>query len=298
MVTPFLLFLDWDLNCQFAGLLWAREERLFADAGLDVTLVSPRENPEITVLDLVLDGGLCAGCMEDNLIVRAAAAGKGVKAIGATMQDSAIQLITLRDSGIRSLQDVPGHRVAMHRDGIHLLETVLSLHGIDPIAVDFTVADWTLERLVDGTFAAVQGYTMTEPHLLTRSGIATRLIPIRHNRLHPWAQMMFTTDTVIADHTEILQGFIAACQEGWRQAMADREKTAEMVAANSDEHDDPSENIHILALMKRLVAGDRGPEHCVATDPDRWRRNLATYAAYGMVNRKLTYDDVVCDRFM
>ena len=38
--------------------------------------------------------------------------------------------------------------------------------------------------------------------------------------------------------TEILQGFIAACQEGWRQAMADREKTAEMVAANSDEHDE------------------------------------------------------------
>jgi len=236
--------------------------------------------------------------MEDNLIVRAAVAGKGVKAIGATMQDSPIQIITLPDSGISSLNDVPGRRIAMHRDGIHLLETVLSLHGIDPATAETTVAGWTLEQLAEGAFDAVQGYTTTEPHTLARRGIATRLIPIRHHRLHPWAQMMFTTDAVIAEHADVLPGFVDACKKGWQRAMAEPERTAAMVAAHSDEHDDPAENADILKLMAPLIAGDRGLAHCVTTDPDRWRRNLATYAAFGMIDCEPAYDDVVCDRFM
>ena len=121
MRVRFPFFLDWEVNCQFAGLIRARETGLFAEAGLDVSLVPPGENPDRVTLDLVLDGGLCAGCMEDNLIVRAAVAGKGVKAIGATMQASPIHLLTRPESGIARLADLPGHSVAMHRDGIHLL---------------------------------------------------------------------------------------------------------------------------------------------------------------------------------
>ncbi|MBT6509367.1 MAG: ABC transporter substrate-binding protein, partial [Rhodospirillaceae bacterium] len=157
-MTKLDFFLDWEPNCQFAGLIWAREKGLFAQAGLDVRLIPPHENPDTPTLDLVLGGGLCAGVMEDNLIVRAAAAGKSVRAIGATMQDSPIMLITAPDSGIGELGDLPGRRIAMHRDGIHLLETVLALHGIEAGSIETTVAGWNLDQLIDGTFDAVQGY--------------------------------------------------------------------------------------------------------------------------------------------
>ena len=51
---------------------------------------------------------------------------------------------------------VCGRRVAMHKDGIHLLETVLTLHGIDAKEVETTVGGWTLDQLADGTFDAAQ----------------------------------------------------------------------------------------------------------------------------------------------
>ncbi|MBT5434720.1 MAG: ABC transporter substrate-binding protein [Rhodospirillaceae bacterium] len=297
-MTKLDFFLDWEPNCQFAGLIWAREKGLFAQAGLDVRLIPPHENPDTPTLDLVLGGGLCAGVMEDNLIVRAAAAGKSVRAIGATMQDSPIMLITAPDSGIGELGDLPGRRIAMHRDGIHLLETVLALHGIEAGSIETTVAGWNLDQLIDGTFDAVQGYTTTEPHTRARRGFATHLIPLRHHDLHPWAQMMFTSDAVIAEHPDALGRFVSACKQGWRQAMAEPGETAEMVAACSNEHDDPCENRHILDLMLPLIAGERGLDHCVTTDPDRWRRNLATYVHFGMIEREISYDAVVCDRFM
>lgn len=287
--------LDWSVNCQFAGLLWAREEGLFAAEGLDVRLVPPEENPDTTTLELVLAGERRVGCMEDNLIVRAVVAGKGIKAIGATMQDSPIHLVTLPESGMACLADVAGRRIAMHRDGIHLLETVLELHGIDPGPMETTVAGWTLDQLLDGTFDAVQGYATTEPHHLRRLGHATRLIPIRHDNLRPWAQMMFTTDVMIAAHGPALRRFLAACREGWQQAMTNLDECARLVAARSAEHGDVAENRRILETMLPLVAGDEGLDHAVSTDPERWKRNLATYARSGMIDRAPAHHEVVCE---
>ncbi len=45
-LTPFTFVLDWYLNCQFAGLIWARDRGLYADAGLDVTLVDPHSSSQ------------------------------------------------------------------------------------------------------------------------------------------------------------------------------------------------------------------------------------------------------------
>ena len=288
-------YLDWRLNCQFAGLLWARERGLFATQGLDVRLVSPEENPHSTTLDLVLAGARCVGCMEDNLIVRAVVAGKGIKAIGATMQDSPMHLVTLPTSGMSCLSDAAGRRIAMHRDGVHLFEAVLELHGLDPGCVEKTVSGWTLGQLLDGTFDAVQGYATTEPHCLRRLGQTTRLIPIRHQHLRPWAQMMFTTDAMIATHGPALHRFLVACKEGWRQAMSNLEECAGLIAAHSGEHGDASENHCILKMMLPLVAGDQGLDYAVSTDPERWRRNLATYTRCGMIDRTPAYEEVVCE---
>lgn len=297
-MTTFRFFLDWEPNCQFAGLIWACEKGLFRRAGLNVALVPPSAHPNTTTLDLVLDGGLCAGCMEENLIVRAVAEGKAIKAIGATMQDSPMHLITLAGNSLRSLHDLPGRRIAMHGDGEHLLATVLALHGIDGTAVAVTVGGWSLDDLTDGRFDAVQGYTTTEPHTLARRGIATHLIPVRHHGLHPWAQMMFARQTTIDRDGGALAAFVGTAKTGWREAMGNPNETAAMIAALSAEHDDAAENRDILGAMMPLITGGEGLDRVVATDPERWRRNLATYARFGMIPQAPDYDAVVCETFM
>ena len=37
-MTPFRFYLDWHVDCQFAGLIWAREQGLYSNASLDVDL--------------------------------------------------------------------------------------------------------------------------------------------------------------------------------------------------------------------------------------------------------------------
>ena len=73
----FTFYLDWVICAQFAGLCWAQAKGLYAEAGLDVTLVPWQEDGR-TIVEKVLAGGLCAGSSEDNLLVSARATGASV----------------------------------------------------------------------------------------------------------------------------------------------------------------------------------------------------------------------------
>lgn len=297
-MTPFTFVLDWYLNCQFAGLIWARERGLYAEAGLDVTLVDPHDFPKTSTLNVVLNHEPAAGCMEDNLVVRAALAGKGVKAIGAMLQQTPMVLMTPPGSGIRTLHDIAGRRVAMHGDGIHLLRTVLTLHGIDPETVDFTVRGWRLEDLINGRFDAIQGYTITEPAQLAARGLTPHLIPVRHHQLHPYAQMMFATTACIEQNEDLFQRFMTATFAGWRGAMTRRDEAAELVAAVSSEQPDAATNRQILEAMLPIVKGELELDRLGYLDPARWQRNLTTYHQFGMTERLAPPQEIIDARFV
>ncbi len=297
-MTPFTFVLDWYINCQFAGLIWAKEKGLYKQAGLDVQLVDPHDYPKTPTLEVVKQHAFSAGCMEDNLVVRAVLADKGVKAIGAMLQQTPMVLMTATDGAIQTLHDLPGRRIAMHRDGIHLLKTVLTLHGIDQSEIEFTVGGWSLPDLINGRFDAVQGYTITEPAQLLGLGFDSHLIPVKHPNLHPYAQMMFATSKMIEQNQNILSRFISATFDGWREAMTHQDETAVLVAAVSKDQPDAKMNRQILDAMLPIVKGEVGFEKLGFLDPARWQRNLKTYYDFGMVDRYATFDEVVYPKFV
>ena len=297
-MTPFTFVLDWHLNCQFAGLIWARDKGLYEAAGLDVTLIDGWSYPESTTLAMTLAQTIGAGCMECNLVVRANLAGYGVRAIGAMLQNTPMVLMTPPDSGILTLHDLPGRHVGMHRDGIHLLRTVLALHRIDPETVSFQVDGWELTDLVAGRFDAVQGYTITEPAQVRQFGLSPRLIPVRHHDLHPYAQMIFATEPCIAANEAPLQQFMTASFEGWRQALSHPKEAAQLVAAVSRNQPDADANVAILEALVPLATGAVGLGRLGHLDRERWRRNLQTYAAFGMIERSASPAEILDTRFV
>ncbi|MCY4607006.1 MAG: hypothetical protein OXD40_00195 [bacterium] len=75
--------------------------------------------------------------------------------------------------------------------------------------METTVTGWTFDQILDGTLDAVQSHATTGPHHLRRPGHAMRFIPLRHDNLRPWAQMMFTSGTMIAADGQALGRFPA-----------------------------------------------------------------------------------------
>jgi len=296
-MTPFTFYLDWVLCAQFAGLCWAQAKGLYTAAGLDVTLVPWQEDGR-TIVEKVCAGGLCAGSSEDNLLVSARAASQPIKALATMLQDSPLVLITRAESAIHSLADLPGRRVAMQPDGNRILEAVLALSGIDRQHITIIESAYDLNRLAQDRVEAMQGYVMAEPIELAHLGVVTRVIPIRHAQLHPYAQVFFTTEAVIQQHETTLRRFLQASLAGWQAALCQPEEAVAAILALNGGATAAATEREMLAAMTPYALGDLDLAHFGWLDRQRWERNLATYQQIGILSRAMHFSEIVDDRFI
>ena len=296
-MTPFAFYLDWVLCAQFAGLIWAQAKGLYREAGLDVTII-PWEEDGRSIIEKVRDGGVCAGSSEDNLIVGARAAGVPVKALATMLQDSPLVLITRQQSDIHSLHDLVGRRVAMQGDGNRILEAVLALNGINRHTIQISESAYDLNRLAQDRVDAMQGYAMAEPLELAHLGVATRVIPIRHHELHPYAQVFFATDGVIEQHSETLRRFLHASVAGWQAALRQPDEATSLIVAMNGGRTEIATEREMLVTMTPYALGEVGWARFGVLDRRRWERNLATYQRIGILSRPMTVGEIVDDRFV
>jgi NitT/TauT family transport system substrate-binding protein len=296
--TSFTFYLDWIVCAQFAGILWASENGFYEADGIDVTLV-PWHDDGRSVLSKVLEkathGEICAGCVEDNLLVSSAARGESVVAFGAMLQDTPLVLMSKPERGIRDIRDLRGKRVGMHADGIRALEIVLALEGIPIADVEIHEVGFDLDHLQHDRFDALQGYTMTEPVQLAALGVGVDVLPVKHPRLKPYAQVYFSERTLMINNGSVFERFLSASNAGWLAVCSDPDSTAALVARMMGDPTQVSEQRQMLERLIPLVVDTRGDEKVGTIDTEQWRRNLETYVDFGLIDEPIDLHDVVFD---
>jgi NitT/TauT family transport system substrate-binding protein len=293
-------YLDWILGAQFAGLCWAVDKGLYADAGLDVTLVPWHDDHDRrSVVDKVTDasaaGQLCVGSLEDNLIVRGVADGRQIRAFGSMLQHTPMVLMSRPSQPIRTLADLRGKRVGMHTDGIRALEVILALEGISVSDLSIREVGFDLDLLIRGDVDALQGYVMTEPIQLAALGEHVEVLTLKHVRLQPYAQIYFAEQSMLVDHQETYAAFLEASTAGWAAVCADPDGAAEVVARMMNQ---PVQRATQRAMLERLiplVSGGSPSGRAGMINKTQWERNLETYFEFDIVNRRLALTEVVFD---
>lgn len=297
-MKKFTFFLDFVMEGQFAGLCWALEKGLYKEAGLEVEFVEWVEDGR-SIIQKVLDGGpLCAGCSEDNLIISACAAGLPVRALATMLHVSPLVLMKKRSSSIQTVRDLIGKKVAMHCDGIRILEAVLALENIQPGSVEIHELPYQPDRLVKDEFQAVQGYAMYEPLQLAAMGVDVQTLPVRHHHIHPYAQVFFATLENIEKEQAAIQSFLSASLAGFRQSISQRDEAAKIVAKYSGGRSDAASARKVIDQLAPYLYDEAGDNRYGALDLERWGRNLKTYAAIGLTPGALTVEDTLDNRFI
>lgn len=283
MGQRFTFYLDWLPNVQFAGICWALDRGLYRKAGLDVTLVPWVEDGQ-SVVDLVVAGGLCAGSAEDNLIVAARACGHAqVNALAAMFQETPLVIMSRPESGIRTIADLRGKRVAMHCDGIRILEGMLDFHGICRGDLDLVEVAHDLENLPARRFDAVQGYAVAEPLELAARGLTVSTFTLRHRKLHPYAQVIFAPDALLATHRRHYKRFLQASFAGWRACLEDLDRAAASIRNVGAPMENQEQQFAALQLVCQLVSGRDTTGGIGCIDPERWAGNVRAYRGLGIV---------------
>lgn len=286
------LYLDWKLNCQFAGLVWALDTGLFARAGVDLRVIEPVAGDNVPVLDRVQQDPDAIGTVEENLVIQAAAESRPVRAFGAMLQRAPLVLMTEAAGPVRGLADLRRRRVAMHADGATHLRALLRLSGLDPDAVQITVGGWTLADLRQGRFDAVQGYAITEAQALAREGYDARLIPLHHAALSPASIVLVARRDLSERRTDVLRAVLDTLAVGWAGVLEDPATAAQKVARWSEEHPDAGQNEAILRGMSEYVR--RGPNApLVRLNRARLEQNIGSLALAGVLAQPLDVAEVL-----
>ena len=283
MRQEFAFYLDWMPNVQFAGICWALDRGMYRDAGLNVSLV-PWVEDGFSIVEKVAAGGLCAGSAEDNLVVSARASGHAkVSALAAMFQETPLVVMSRPESGIKSIADLRGKLVAMHCDGIRILEGMLDLHGIGRSDLNLVEVTHDLDNLLARRFDAVQGYAVAEPLELAARGAAVSTFSLRHPKLHPYAQVVFAPDDMLAAQRQTYEQFLKTSFAGWRACLKDLDQAAASIRRVGAPMEDPERELKALRLVRQLVAGGGGEGGIGLIDPERWAENLRAYRRLGII---------------
>ena len=283
MREAFTFYLDWLPNAQFAGICWSLDRGLYGEADLDVTLVPWAEDGR-SMVERVVAGGLCAGSAEDNLVVAAkACSGAQVSAVAVIFKQTPLVVMSRPESGIRSIADLRGKRVAMHCDGIRILEGMLDLHGIRRSDLELVEVAHDLDNLLEQRFDAVQGYAVAEPLELAALGLTVSTFTLRHPQLHPYAQVIFAPDSLLAAQRRTYERFLQVSFTGWRACLEDLDQASASIRRVGAPMENPEREIAALRLVRELVMAGNGSNGIGRIDPSRWAANLHAYRRLGIV---------------
>jgi NitT/TauT family transport system substrate-binding protein len=221
----------------------AKQEGIFAAAGLDVKILSGRGTMDsITkVAAGIADFGEASldaflGAEAENPIPV-----KMVMAFFVKMPDT---LITTTTSGLASLKDVAGKKVATSpfTSSNQPWPLVLEMNGVDPDSVTVLKADAVAlpALLAGGQVDAIISWVTDEAVTKTAlrgAGKTIRMFPWAEYGYEGYSQSWIASDKVLTERPEVARKFLKALLEGDRLMKADPEKAAAAVHALAPEVD-------------------------------------------------------------
>lgn len=247
--------LDWKFNVQFAGLLLSDYLGLYRDRRVNVRL-EPWQS-DMVVPEVVVNNPLTIGCAEQNLILDAQAKGAPLKAIATMFQFSPYALMGMPDGRVSSLTDLVGKKVGVHVDGVKVMDLIKGVNNLSDREIEVVEIPYEnkLDRLASGEFAAVQCYAVDEPIAFAqRFNQEPKILHMDDYGYRAYAQVIFTTDTLLETAPDQVKAFLEATFDGWKQAIADIPSTARLVAETYAEPASKYTNIDYQTQSLSLVA--------------------------------------------
>lgn len=291
------LQLDWQPNSQFAGILFAHHLGWYEKAGINLTLVPWKAgtNP----MDALQSAENVISSAEDNLVIRARAAGRPIKAITAMMQFSGLGWMTLKDSSIKTISDFKGKRIGIHGDGETGLKIAASRFGIDWKDMDVLVVGFEKgELLRDGKLDAAQCLGMIEPSELEEQGVEVRTMFGYEGGFEVYSQVLSTNETYLAAEPEALTNLLKVTYDGFRLAFERPGEIARIIVEKYLPGGDPAFEEKIFLSMRPLFEGKVGLDRMGWMEKTRWEKSIDLMVSHQYIDRPISTEEVMTNTLM
>jgi diguanylate cyclase (GGDEF)-like protein/PAS domain S-box-containing protein len=228
-VEKITLQLKWHHQFQFAGYYAAQSKGFCQQENLDVNIVEGGRN--VPALKQVLEGAAQYGIGDADILL-SRINGKPVVAIASIFQHSPYVLLSLRESKIKSPQDLIGKRIMLSNDqGATQFKAMMNKAGIGLEYVTVLPHTWNLQDLVNGSVDVVSAYATVEPVQLEAMGYHPSILSNQDYGVDFYGDILFTSQREVVKHPERVDAFLRATKKGWAYAFEHREEIARLIAS-------------------------------------------------------------------
>ncbi len=218
----------WFPQAQFAGFYMAREKGIYERYGMKVNIISGGVKRSVT--DYLKSGKADFGIMNLCTAIKIRNDSLPLVNIGQLFQQSDVVFVAKKKSGINTISDFAGRRIAVWRTVLEDLTLgFLTMHQInaDVIRINEGVSIF-LKDAVD--ICAVMHYN--EYNSLINYGInpdELSVFYLRDYNANLPEDGIYCTENTYQSDPLLCQKFVQASLEGWKYALAHREETLELI---------------------------------------------------------------------
>jgi NitT/TauT family transport system substrate-binding protein len=190
----------------------------FAAQGLEPILIEGGfdEQGYIDPLQEVINGEVDFALSNSPTLIEARAAGQPIVAVASVLQRSPLAVISLAEAEISRPQDLVGKTVSVAAGGAQAVyDTLLHTQEIDPSSVNTVErTSFGIDPLINGEVDALVAWIINEGVAVQEQGLDPNYILMSDYGVDSYDFVVFTTETMIAEHPEIVQGVVTAVREG------------------------------------------------------------------------------------
>jgi diguanylate cyclase (GGDEF)-like protein len=282
-LQPIDFQLRWKHQFQFAGYYAAIAQGYYREEGLEVRL--HQGAPGVTPVEEVLAGRAHYGESNSELLFERLN-GKPLVALAAIFQHSPSVLLARADAGVRTVHDLQGKRVMLmnaQTDADFL--AMFRREGLNPANIQLQSSSYDINDLASGKVDAFNSYLTNEPYYLQQLGIDYVVISPSAYGIDFYSDILFTTESEIAEHPERVEAFRRATLRGWRYAMDHPEEIIDLLL---NQYQVPKSRAHLqfeAQVMRSLILPDL--IEIGHMNPGRWQRMSEAFFESGMVPNTL-----------
>lgn len=288
--------LNWVPGGFNAGFALAREKGYYEDEGIFVSIVPG--NGSSTTAQLAASGNAQIAYADAVPVTQLIAKDAPIKVISTLYQSPPAQVTALADSGIDSLEDLEGRKVATATGAAEtpLLPLLFDANDIDTDAVELvgTPKEAMVPQLLQGNVDAILGSMDFYGIQLSDRKVETVDFPFYEYGVATVSTSIIASDSFLEEKPEVARGFVAASLKGWEEALKDPEGAIEALVTLFPDVD-AEQAIKELAATQELFCANQA-EFVGKATPEAWERHQEVLEKVGSLpegvdpSKYYTYD--------
>ncbi len=284
---------DWYPQPEMGGFYQAQLQGLYKAQGLDVEIVPG--GPNIVAGQQIAAGAAQFAMGSSDSVLVDNARGVPEVAVGATMQQDPQALMLHRDSPVHTFSDLDGHSIAVKPGSIWFQYLVkrFQLRNVRELPATYSVANF----IEDQTYIQ-QAFITSEPFFAEKAGVPVRTLLISSTEYQPY-RVFFTSKSFLREHPEIVEKFVRASLEGWKNYLADPAMVNAQLTRLNPAMSPQQTSFSIQTLRSgHFIDGPGTPDsHLGHFTPARWNTTYKQLLDLGVIGKPVDVASVYTTRF-